>query len=168
MQNFMIRTYDTLTLTNCYNEICGDEAQLRRQKRNMFMVSAAFILAGALSFLISVPALRIASFWLLVIGIGMLFAPMLKRQNLKRLETAGKDTLYTFTEDGWMVFEDGEHERHDYSEFIRLTEEKHAFILHISRVSACFLPKADFVEGDAVAFAQFIAQKTGLPMRRKL
>ena len=167
MQNFVIRTYDAITIANCYNEICGDEAQARRQKRIMFMVSAALVLAGVLSFLVVVPALRIAGFWLLIIGIGMLFAPMLKRKNLKRLEAAAKDTLYTFTEDGWILFEDGEHERHDYSEFIRLAEDEHAFILHTSRVSACFLPKADFSEGDAAAFAEFIIQKTGLPMKRQ-
>ena len=147
MQRFVVRTYDLITMTNCYNEICGDEAQVRRQKRIMLATAGAFVLAGALSFLAS--------------------APLLRKQNLRRLETASKDTVYSFGEGGYVVWEDGEQEQHNYSEFIRLQEDKNCFILHTGRLSGCYLPKADFVEGDAAAFAEFIAQKTGLPMKRK-
>jgi len=167
MQRFVVRTYDLITMTNCYNEICGDEAQIRRQKRIMLAAAGAFVLAGALSFLASAPLLRIIGFWLLIIGVGMLFAPQLKKQNLRRLETASKDTVYSFGEGGYVVWEDGEQEQHNYSEFIRLQEDKNCFILHTGRLSGCYLPKADFVEGDAAAFAGFITQKTGLPMKRK-
>lgn len=164
-ENFVIRTYDLNTLKNYYIKICGDAEQIRRNRIISATVYLTFFLAGVLFFLATGPVLRRPGFWLMIMD--MLFLLLMKRQDLKRLENTSKDTMYSFGERGYTVFENGKHERHDYSEFVRLREDKHCFILLTGRVSGCYLPKADFEEGDAEAFAEFITRKTGLPMERK-
>ena len=54
-----------------------------------------------------------------------------------------------------------------YSAFMRLVETRRHYFLFLQARAAYILPKADFVAGDADAFSAFIAEKTGLPVKRQ-
>ena len=53
-----------------------------------------------------------------------------------------------------------------YSAFLRLTENRKYFFLFIQKHSAYMLPKDQFTQGDPAEFGVFIAEKTGLEIKR--
>lgn len=79
---------------------------------------------------------------------------------------AVKEIGYTFNDEAVLLQHALVESKLDYAAFVKLVEDRKYFFLFVQKHEAHILPKADFTQGDPVDFAAFIAEKTGIEVKR--
>lgn len=79
---------------------------------------------------------------------------------------AVKEISYTFNDEAVLLQDALEEGKLDYAAFVKLVEDRKYFFLFVQKHAAHILPKAGFTQGDPADFAAFIAEKTGIEVKR--
>lgn len=77
-----------------------------------------------------------------------------------------KEISYTFSDETVQIQDTLEEGKLNYAAFVKLMEDRKYFFLFVQKHAAHILPKADFMQGDPADFAAFIAEKTGIEVKR--
>ncbi len=88
----------------------------------------------------------------------------IRRAANKRAKITG--VLYKFSDDGFEVTTDLDNGTAKYDTLMKIVEDKNYFFLFVQKYSAYIVPKCDFSSGDPAEFSAFIAEKTGLEVKR--
>lgn len=77
-----------------------------------------------------------------------------------------KEISYTFCDETLLIQDALEEGKLGYAAFTKLVEDRKRYFLFVQKHAAYILPKSDFTEGDPAEFGAFIAEKTGLKVKR--
>lgn len=100
----------------------------------------------------------------LAMGIGCFAADPLSQRRLEKnlLESLPDEPIkqeYRFDAEGFQLRYQGQKKLHKYSDVVQAMETDGYYFLYLSHSMAYILPKADFAQGDAAAFASFLQEK---------
>ncbi len=109
----------------------------------------------------------------LVMGIGCLVADPLSQRILEKklLESLPDEPIkqeYRFDDEGFQLRYQGQKKLHKYPDVVQAVETEGYYFLYLSRNMAYILPKVDFAQGAATAFAAFLQEKNVPLMQVKL
>ena len=83
----------------------------------------------------------------------------LEKKLLQNMPAEVPKQEYRFDAEGFQLRYQGEKKLHKYSDVVQVMETQGFYFLYLSRNMAYILPKADFAQGQAQAFAAFLQQQ---------